>query len=182
MMMWPFFLDGESPGRHDAADADADLSRRVGQMLTADPAIRRHGITITVQNRVVMLSGTVDSRHIRDAITAQVHQVPGVRDICDALVVRDDAPSTASGGIGEQDWIDAFESLVAPLRERTPERCAAPAPARRTGTAAARGLDMTAAVLVVLIVVLAWPAVLMFWSLVALMAGVLLDRRPPRRR
>ena len=56
----------------------------------------------------------VNSRHIREAITAQVRQVPGVRDICDALVVRHDAPFTDSGGIGQQDWIDAIETLVAP--------------------------------------------------------------------
>ena len=51
MMMWPFFPDGESPGRHNAADADTDLSRRVRQMLTADTGLRRQGVTITVQNR-----------------------------------------------------------------------------------------------------------------------------------
>lgn len=93
---WPFSEDGwpRDPWRDDDADADrvytdeADelLARRVADRFVNDPDLRSGHVVITVQNRVVILKGRVDSPVAKDAASRQAWATPGVFDVCNRLL------------------------------------------------------------------------------------------------
>ena len=68
-----------------ADDADAGLVRLVAEALAGDPLVRGRHVDVTVQNRVVILEGEVESPHARDAAASRVWSVPGVYDVCNLL-------------------------------------------------------------------------------------------------
>jgi hypothetical protein len=110
-MMWPMPDDGFywAGRRFSATDSpDVRLAFRVAERLQADDRSRR--VTIEVQNRVVVLTGSVDSREARDDIAGTARGIDGVTDVCNALRVNgDDVP-------------DRFASIVAELQEPDPAR------------------------------------------------------------
>lgn len=91
MMMWPMSDDGPTDpigrGLRGADDLDRRLARAVADRLIDDPRISRHGVTVVVQNRVVILSGTAGSRAVKQAAGTMAGAVDGVRDVCNALRV-----------------------------------------------------------------------------------------------
>lgn len=91
MMMWPPPDDpsGSDPQRRFPARADPDvrLTCQIADRLLADARIRRQRVTVKVQNRVVLLSGTVDAPAVKQAVADVARTTEGVVDVCNALSV-----------------------------------------------------------------------------------------------
>ncbi|MGC4897083.1 BON domain-containing protein [Micromonospora sp. DT31] len=85
VMPWPY---PELPFPHGGSgprDADTRLAAAVAQRLSTDWSTRRQQITITVQNRVVILAGMVAAPETRRIAGELAWDVPGVFDVCNAL-------------------------------------------------------------------------------------------------
>jgi hypothetical protein len=110
-MMWPMPDDGFSWAgrRFSPTDSpDVRLAFRVAERLQADERSRH--VAVEVQNRVVLLTGSVDSRATKDLLAGVVRSIEGVTDVCNGLRVDgDDVP-------------DRFASIVADLAEPDPAR------------------------------------------------------------
>ncbi|MEU5722447.1 BON domain-containing protein [Micromonospora sp. NPDC047738] len=91
VMPWafpPFPDDNPSqPTNEESAPESEDLrlAALVAQRLSIDWITRRQQITITVQNRVVILAGMVANVETRRAAGELAWEVPGVVDVCNAL-------------------------------------------------------------------------------------------------
>ncbi|WP_305785552.1 BON domain-containing protein [Symbioplanes lichenis] len=70
------------PGR------DGHLTGTVAAVLAADERLHGQHLSVQVQHGVAILGGTVDTAALHDVVTGHVRRVPGVRDVCDGLVVR----------------------------------------------------------------------------------------------
>ncbi|MFC3502816.1 BON domain-containing protein [Micromonospora krabiensis] len=84
---WPYpdeshFGPADDP---DPLEEDVRLAALVAQRICVDWHTRRQQITVTVQNRVVILTGTVGSPGAREAAGELAWDVPGVFDVCNAL-------------------------------------------------------------------------------------------------
>ncbi|MFE9690278.1 BON domain-containing protein [Micromonospora sp. NPDC005806] len=77
---FPFAGDEPEPDREDVR-----LAALVAQRLSIDWTTRRQQITVSVQNRVVILGGTVADAQARRAAGELAWDVPGVFDVCNAL-------------------------------------------------------------------------------------------------
>jgi hypothetical protein len=116
MMWWPLPDDGSSSQgwrRQPATDdPDVRLTRQVADALLSDGRTRHQSITVEVQNRVVLLTGTVDTASARQAARYITRDVHGVADICDSLrVTGPEADDRGLSGDGER-----FQRIVADLQ------------------------------------------------------------------
>ncbi|NJP33602.1 BON domain-containing protein [Micromonospora thermarum] len=68
-------------------DEDTRLAALAAQRLSIDWTTRRQQITVTVQNRVVILAGTVADPDARAAAGELAWDVPGVADVCNTIRV-----------------------------------------------------------------------------------------------
>ncbi|MEV1329420.1 BON domain-containing protein [Micromonospora costi] len=87
MLPWPYPDDpafGPS-GDPEPESEDLRLAALVAQRLAIDWVTRRQQITVAVQNRVVILSGTVASPDAREVAGDLAWDVPGVFDVCNTL-------------------------------------------------------------------------------------------------
>ncbi len=111
--MWPDPEDGPFPPDsrrpRPCADPDARLALVVAGVLGGDNRTRH--VTVEVQNRVVLLSGEVDTRQSADVAVALARGVTGVRDVCDGLRVNEPVAT------GEQ---RRFDDIVAGLASGPP--------------------------------------------------------------
>nr|WP_204342805.1 BON domain-containing protein [Micromonospora terminaliae] len=85
-MPWPFpdFPFAED-GQPAPDGADVRLAALVAQRLSIDWTTRRQQITVTVQNRVVILAGLVADAETRRVAGELAWDVSGVFDVCNAL-------------------------------------------------------------------------------------------------
>ncbi len=83
----------DGKGRHKASISDDDLKQQVNQKFGANATWRN--IQVEVQNRTVVLSGTVPTRADRKRASRLAKTVAGVRRVKDYLTV--DANATSSG-------------------------------------------------------------------------------------
>jgi hypothetical protein len=96
--MWP--QDGRAAPDPNTGPATADnhvdehLARQVADRIIADPTIRGGQLEIDVPNRVVILSGRIDSAAARDAAGRQAWSVPGVHDVSGPVVTCRPHPRT----------------------------------------------------------------------------------------
>ncbi|MEV4811667.1 BON domain-containing protein [Micromonospora avicenniae] len=67
------------------ASDDLRLAALVAQRLGIDWTTRHQQIEVTVQNRVVILSGTVANLEVRRVAGELAWDVPGVLDVCNTL-------------------------------------------------------------------------------------------------
>lgn len=142
--------------------SDADLGRLIAETLAADERFRRQPVAVQVQNGVAILTGRVDNPEVYDALVAQVRELPGVRDVCDGLLIADgEARLRAARQFGEL----AARLAVAP----------ADRPVRRGPRAGVALLAVPATI--VLIEIAGWLAILFAVGLLALAADLLLRRR-----
>jgi len=65
--------------------ADQYLGDAVVERLIADPDLIGADIQVTVQNRVVIIAGTVPSSAMRTQVIDEVWAVTGVFDVCNLL-------------------------------------------------------------------------------------------------
>ncbi|MCO1618008.1 BON domain-containing protein [Micromonospora tulbaghiae] len=84
-MPWPYPEFPFTGGGPEPDDADTRLASLVAQRLSADWTTRRQQITVTVQNRVVILAGLVADPQTRLVAAELAWDVPGVYDVCNAL-------------------------------------------------------------------------------------------------
>lgn len=86
-MPWPFPDDPfiSSWDEPEQESEDLRLAALVAQRLSIDWSTRRQQITITVQNRVVILGGAVADQETRQAAGELAWDVPGVADVCNTL-------------------------------------------------------------------------------------------------
>jgi hypothetical protein len=99
------------PGRTD--DPDVRLTYEVVEALRIDDRVRRQRITVEVQNRVAILSGSVDCRRTAETVVAVVREVPGVRDVCDGLRSREPAVDGGPGATAVRSVHQEFDAIVA---------------------------------------------------------------------
>lgn len=67
---------------------DLRIEALVAQRLAIDWATRRQQISVSVQNRVVILSGLVSGPEVRQVARELAWDVPGVADVCITLRCR----------------------------------------------------------------------------------------------
>ncbi|MFC0007769.1 BON domain-containing protein [Micromonospora siamensis] len=87
-MFWPFPDDhtwGGAAGVPDLGDDDARIATAVARLLATHAATRRQRLTVSAQNRVVILTGAVSDPHARRIAGTLAWQAPGVADVCNAL-------------------------------------------------------------------------------------------------
>jgi len=77
------------PGPDRARHTDDLLGRLVTRRLRDDPRTRHEPITVTVQNRVVILNGYVGSAKARRVAGAHAWDIPITFDVCNALRLPD---------------------------------------------------------------------------------------------
>jgi anti-sigma B factor antagonist len=92
---WPYPDDSAVPyHRSDEptplASVDERLADQVVEQLRADGRTSGQHITVTVQNRVAILNGWVDSVDAAHAASQQAWHTPGVIDVCNSLDQPDD--------------------------------------------------------------------------------------------
>ncbi len=119
-MMWPFPDDGSffsDQRRFPPTDnPDVRLTYCVAEALLTDARTRHQRIAIEVQNGVVLLSGTVDSRSAKQLTGDTVRGVAGVADICNTLRVTGN--DTEPPGDEFQDVIAELGTLEVPVAGR----------------------------------------------------------------
>lgn len=87
MIPWPY-PDHNPFQRNDRpVDPDLRLAALVAQRLGSDWTTRRQQISVTVQNRVVILTGMVADPETRRAAAELAWDVPGVFDVCNAMTL-----------------------------------------------------------------------------------------------
>ncbi|MFC7533848.1 BON domain-containing protein [Actinoplanes sp. GCM10030250] len=75
-------FDDGSPFR---SDPDVLLTYQVIARIVGSPGLRGERITVRVQNRVVILLGTVRSAAARLEAASRARATPGIEDVCDRL-------------------------------------------------------------------------------------------------
>ncbi|MEV4199885.1 BON domain-containing protein [Micromonospora globbae] len=76
------YLQGPEP---EPTSDDARLAALVAQRLAIDWTTRHQHIEVAVQNRVVILTGTVTRPEVRQVAGDLAWDVPGVHDVCNTL-------------------------------------------------------------------------------------------------
>ncbi|MBM7494210.1 osmotically-inducible protein OsmY [Micromonospora luteifusca] len=87
-MPWPlpdenWFADTSDQPEPDCEDLR--IEALVAQRLSIDWTTRRQQITVSVQNRVVILAGMVSDAKARQLAAELAYDVPGVFDICNTV-------------------------------------------------------------------------------------------------
>ncbi|MCA2219026.1 BON domain-containing protein [Jidongwangia harbinensis] len=193
MIVWPWPEDRSTPygdgSSRRTEDADVRLAREVTDKLLTDDRTRRQRITVDVQDRVVLLTGVVDSRPTRAVAGAVVRDVYGVRDVCNGVRTRVGGvpPDTAGAPTADLMDVDAFDEMVACLQSPSP---AGDGPGRTTRRQRGLRLVLLLAIaclpLGVLMVAFGWAGMLIACGIGALIVERLLHRTtgdagsPPR--
>ncbi|WP_018219436.1 BON domain-containing protein [Salinispora pacifica] len=80
----PFHPAWNPPAHHDE---DTRLAEIAAQRLRTDWTTRRQQITVTAQNRVIILAGTIADLETRQVAGELAWDIPGVADVCNTLRV-----------------------------------------------------------------------------------------------
>jgi hypothetical protein len=164
------------PGRTD--DPDMRLTYEVVEALRTDDRVRRQRITVEVQNRVAILSGSVDCRQTAETVIAVVRDVPGVRDVCDGLRAREPAVDGGPGDTKVRSVRQEFDAIVADLALHESSRpSAAGTGSRLPGIVVLRLLASCLLPIVVLATVTGWLGVLIACAVGAVAVEMMQARR-----
>src|SRR5262245_55516009 len=110
--------------------SDPGITTAVKSKLAADDAVKAYQINVDTSQRVVTLSGTVDTQAAKDQAVTIARQTEGVRDVVDRITVNREATATAGDlgaaaeharqGAGEQvrESTDAAKDATREARER----------------------------------------------------------------
>lgn len=111
------------------SQSDPGITSAVKSRLAADDTVKAYQIDVDTQDRVVTLTGTVETSAAKDQAVLLARQTEGVRDVVDRLSVSPDAAATTGDLRREAD--EAGREVREETREATEE-------ARRTGQDAQR--------------------------------------------
>lgn len=197
MMVWPFPDDGPfdpaSRRLRRADNPDVRLTYQVADQLLADPRIGRQPITVEVQNRVVLLSGTVDCAEAKQAAGDTARRISDVYDVQNGLRVHPGEPPASPPGAPHTgparngaDTVDGgrqFDDIVAALTTDDPTLATRVRAPRRRVTLAVLFLlaALSWAVLSMLMVRHGWIGVLITCAVGATALAIGYGRRPGRR-
>jgi hyperosmotically inducible protein len=81
--------------------SDPGLTTEVKSKLVVDDVVKAYQIDVDTKDRVVTLSGTVESPAARDQAVILARQTKGVRDVVDRIAVNPDAAVSVSGEVGQ---------------------------------------------------------------------------------
>jgi osmotically-inducible protein OsmY len=77
------------------SQSDPGVTTAVKSKLVADDAVRAYQIDVDTKDRIVTLSGTVETAAARERAVRIARQTDGVRDVVDRIAVNPNAASTA---------------------------------------------------------------------------------------
>ena len=83
---------------------DAGITTNVKTKLAADDTVKAYQVDVDTQNRVVTLSGNVETTAAKDRAVVIARETDGVRDVIDQIRVSE---SAATSGISDDVRIDA---------------------------------------------------------------------------
>jgi osmotically-inducible protein OsmY len=84
---WPWREEDPWPGDDTDLHDDILLDAVAGRLLS-ESRVRGRRVLVSVQNRVVILEGEVDSEDAKEAAGTRAWSTPGVFDVCNLLVAR----------------------------------------------------------------------------------------------
>ena len=115
------------------SQSDAGITTKVKTAMAADPVVKAYQVDVTTQNKVVTLSGDVDTPAAKEQAVKIARATAGVRDVIDRMRVNDTA---ATSGL-----LDRGDNAVDSGIDRTGD--AAKDAATATGRAAKKASDAT---------------------------------------
>jgi osmotically-inducible protein OsmY len=80
--------EGEHRGKGPARHNDEQIKAQVEEALTEDSWLDASNVQVEVQNGIVTLAGTVDSRESKRRAKDLADEVPGVRDVRNNLSIE----------------------------------------------------------------------------------------------
>jgi hyperosmotically inducible protein len=83
------------------SQSDPGVTTAVKSKLAADDAVKAYQIDVDTKDRVVTLSGTVETAAAKDQAVTIARQTDGVRDVVDHIAVNPDAAAT-TGALREE--------------------------------------------------------------------------------
>ena len=117
------------------SQSDAGITTAVKAKLAADDTVKAYKVDVDTQNKVVTLSGDVDTAAQREHAVMIARQTKGVADVIDQLRV---SPTAATSGV------DVDHGLKSDIeRDADATADAAKRGAEKTGNAIERGADKT---------------------------------------
>ena len=120
------------------SQTDAGITTAVKSKLAADDMVKAYKVDVDTQNKVVTLSGEVETAAQREHAVSIARGTRGVSDVVDRLQVN---PTAATSGVD----VDVDHSLEADVKRDAHETAdAAKRGAEKTGNAIERGADATA--------------------------------------
>ena len=78
--------------------SDAGITTNVKTKLAADDTVKAYQVDVDTQNRVVTLSGTVETAAAKDRALAIARETDGVRDVIDQMRVNESAATSGING------------------------------------------------------------------------------------
>ena len=120
------------------SQTDAGITTAVKSKLAADDMVKAYKVDVDTQNKVVTLSGEVETAAQREHAVSIARGTRGVSDVIDRLQVN---PTAATTGVD----VDVDHSLEGDVKRGTDETAdAARRGAEKTGNVIERGADATA--------------------------------------
>jgi osmotically-inducible protein OsmY len=77
--------------------SDSGIGTTVKANLTADATLKGYQIDVGVQNKVVTLSGTVDTSSVKERAVVVARGTNGVTDVVDQVVIKNQGPGPGYG-------------------------------------------------------------------------------------
>jgi BON domain len=76
------------------SQTDAGITTKVKTAMAADPVVKAYQVDVTTQNKVVTLSGDVETTAAKEQAVRIARQTDGVRDVIDRVRVNDTAATS----------------------------------------------------------------------------------------
>ena len=76
------------------SQTDAGITTKVKTAMAADPIVKAYQVDVTTQNKVVTLTGDVETTAAKEQAVRIARQTDGVRDVIDRLRVNDTAATS----------------------------------------------------------------------------------------
>ena len=76
------------------SQTDAGITTKVKTAMAADPIVKAYQVDVTTQNKVVTLSGDVETTAAKEQAVRIARQTVGVRDVIDRVRVNDTAATS----------------------------------------------------------------------------------------